>query len=164
MPLAFSPTKPLVQPQEAAEIGAVPTAGSAAMEVSSYSQQEGMGKCQSFMWPRPDTAENHYLWLYIFSFVCRYTEIFISCAFIYFTSYVNISLYYKQALTIIWNKCWSYWCNSKILDYCFTLLLGKQLWFSSQGWEKSMVRGTHWHRIDKLLYFLPPQPLHFEQN
>lgn len=157
MPLASSPTKLLVQPQETAESGVAPAVGStsmevssywksASMEVSSYSQQEGMGTCQSFTWLCPDTAENHNLWLYIFSFVCRYTEIFISCSFIYFTSYINISSYYKQALTIVWNKCWSYWCNSKMLDYCFTLLLGKQFWFSSQEWENNMVWGTHWRR------------------
>lgn len=163
MPLDFPPIKVLVQPQETAESGAVPAVGSTAMEVSSYSQQERMGTCQSFTWRCPDTAENHYLWLYIFSFICRYTEIFISYAFIYITSYINVSLYYKQALTIVWNKCWSYWCNSKMLD-CFTLLLVKQLWFSSQGWEKSMVWGTHWCRKDEFLYSLPPQPLNFEQN
>lgn len=76
---SFPPAKPLTQPQETAESGAslVLAVGSAAMQGSSYSQQKRMGTCQSFTWPCPDTAENHYLWLYIFSFVCRHTEIFI---------------------------------------------------------------------------------------
>lgn len=47
---------------------------------------------------------------------------------------------------------------------CFTLLLGKQPCFPSQGREKSMAQGTRWRGIDKFLYSLSPQPLHFEQN
>lgn len=76
---SFSPAKLLAQPQETAESGAgpVPAVGSAAMQGSSSSPQKGVGTCQSFMWPCPDTAENHYLWLYIFSFVRGHTEIFI---------------------------------------------------------------------------------------
>lgn len=76
---SFPLAKLLTLPQETTEsgAGAVPAVGSPAMQGSSYSQQEGVGTCQSFAWPCPDAAENHYLWLYIFSFVCGHTEIFI---------------------------------------------------------------------------------------
>lgn len=62
---SFLPAKLLTQPQETAErgVGPVPSVGSATMQGSSYSQQKGMGMCQSFKCPCPDTAENHYLQL-----------------------------------------------------------------------------------------------------
>lgn len=113
-----------------------------------------MGMCQSSMWLCPDTAENHYLWLYIFYFVFFFCMIFISCAFIYFTSYINITLYYKQALTIVWNKCWNYWCNSKMLDYFFhsstwnAILIFLPRMEKEHGLRHSLAQG-------KISFFIP---------
>lgn len=64
-----------------------------------------MGMCQSSMWLCPDTAENHYLWLYIFYFVFFFCMIFISCAF--------FSLFYLE-------------CNSD-----FPPKDGKRTWFEA---------------------------------